>query len=73
MATQDDNILDSSYFLETLWTPKCTLLSPQTFKLLSEVLDLVGGGPQGSHIGQLLYIIASNDVIEDMTKEDKCK
>ena len=39
----------------------------------SQILDLVGGGPQGSIIGQLLYIIASNDVIEDVSNEDKFK
>ena len=39
----------------------------------SVVLNLIGGGPQGSIIHQLLYIIASNDVIEDVTKEDKFK
>ena len=32
-----------------------------------------GGGLQGSIIGQLLYIIASNDVIEDVSNEDKFK
>ena len=35
--------------------------------------DLVGGGPQGSLIGQLLYIIASDDVAEDIPDEDKFK
>ena len=39
----------------------------------SEVLNLIWGGPQGSIIRQLLYIKASNDVIEDVTKEDKFK
>ena len=35
--------------------------------------DLIGGGPQGSLIGQLLYIIASDDVAEDIPEEDKFK
>ena len=37
------------------------------------VLDLVGGGPQGSLIGQLLYIMGSDDVAEEIVKEDKFK
>ena len=39
----------------------------------SEILDLAEGGAQGSIIGQLLYIIASNDVIEDVTNDYKFK
>jgi hypothetical protein len=39
----------------------------------STILGLVGGGPQGSLIGQLLYIIASNDVIESVPEELKFK
>ena len=39
----------------------------------STPLDLVGGGPQGSLIGQLLYIIASDDVAEEIPEEDKFK
>ena len=35
VATHDDNILDSSYFLEILGKLKCTFSSPQTFKLSS--------------------------------------
>ena len=31
----------------------------------SSVLDLAGGGPQGSLLGQLLYIIGSDDVVEE--------
>ena len=37
----------------------------------SSVLDLIGGGPQGSLIGQLLYIIGSDDVAEEVIEEDK--
>jgi hypothetical protein len=39
----------------------------------SSNLDLIGGGPQGSIIGQLLYIIASNDVVQDIPNDDKFK
>ena len=35
--------------------------------------DLIGGSPQGSLIGQLLYIIGSDDVAEDVKEEDKFK
>ena len=36
-------------------------------------LDLVGEGPQGSLIGQLLYIIASDDVAEEIPEDDRFK
>jgi hypothetical protein len=39
----------------------------------SESFDLIGGGPQGSLIGQLLYLIASDDVAEDIPQEDTFK
>ena len=39
----------------------------------SAVLDLIGGGPQGSLIGQLLCIIGSDDVAEEVIEEDKFK
>jgi hypothetical protein len=39
----------------------------------STILGLVGGGPQGSLIGQLLYIIASNDVIQSVQEDMKFK
>ena len=35
--------------------------------------DLVGGGPQGSLIGQLIYIISSDDAAEEIPDEDKFK
>ena len=35
--------------------------------------DLIGGSPQGSLIGQLLYIIGSDDVAEEVPEEDKYK
>ena len=35
--------------------------------------DLIGGSPQGSLIGQLLYIIGSDDVAADIEDEDKFK
>ena len=35
--------------------------------------DLVGGGPQGSLIGQLIYIISSDDAAEEIPEEDKFK
>ena len=37
------------------------------------MLDLIGGGPQGSLIGHLLYIIGSDDVAEEVIEEDKFK
>ena len=39
----------------------------------SESFDLIGGGPQGSLVGQLLYLIASDDVAEDIPEEDTFK
>jgi hypothetical protein len=35
--------------------------------------DLVGGAPQGSIIGMLLYIIGSDDVVDEVANEDKYK
>ena len=37
------------------------------------VIGLVGGGPQGSLIGQILYIIGSDDVAEEIKEEDEFK
>ena len=37
----------------------------------SPSLDLIGGGPQGSLIGPLLYLIASDDVGQEIPEEDK--
>ena len=42
-------------------------------KRTSTIHDLIGGGPQGSLIGQLLYIIASDDAAEEIPEEDKFK
>ena len=39
----------------------------------SSSYDLIGGGPQGSLIGQVLYIIGSDDAAEDVPEEDKFK
>ena len=39
----------------------------------SSFYDLIGGGPQGSLIGQVLYIIGSDDAAEDVPEEDKFK
>ena len=39
----------------------------------STPIDLVWGGPQESLIGKLLYIIASDDVAEEIPEEDKIK
>lgn len=33
--------------------------------------DLTGGSPQGSILGQLLYIIGSDDAVEDIEEDDK--
>ena len=33
--------------------------------------DLTGGPPQGSILGQLLYIIGSDDAVEHVEEEDK--
>ena len=35
--------------------------------------DLIGGSPQGSILGQLLYIIGSDDVADDLPEDDKYK
>ena len=35
--------------------------------------DLIGGSPQGSILGQLLYIIGSDDVSEEVPEDDKYK
>ena len=35
--------------------------------------DLIGGGPQGSLIGQLLYILGSDYVAEGVTDANKFK
>ena len=40
---------------------------------ISTHFDLVGGGPQGSLIGQLIYIISSDIAAEDIPCEDKFK
>ena len=40
-------------------------------KATSSSYDLVGGSPQGSLIGQLLYIIGSDDAAEDVPEEDQ--
>ena len=39
----------------------------------STPLYIIGGGPQGSLIGQLLYLIASDDVAEEIPEEDQFK
>ena len=36
----------------------------------SQLFILIGGGPQGSLIGKLLYIIASDDAAEKVTAWD---
>ena len=37
----------------------------------SPSIDLIGGGPQGSLIGQLMYLIASDNVGQEIPEEDK--
>ena len=39
----------------------------------STILDLVGGGPQGSILGQLLFIIGSDDAAQEVPDEDEFK
>ena len=39
----------------------------------SSSYDLVGGAPQGSIIGMLLYINGSDDVVYEVANEDKYK
>ena len=41
--------------------------------LESEVKDLVGGSPQGTLIGQLLYCGSSDDAASEIPEEDKFK
>ena len=40
---------------------------------VSEVLALIGGGPQGTLLGQIEYIVQSNDNADSVHKEDKFK
>ena len=37
----------------------------------SKLLNLIGGGPQGSILGQLLFIIGRDDAAEEVEDEDK--
>ena len=39
----------------------------------SQAHDLIGGGPQGSILGQFLYIIGSDDTAEEVPEQDKFK
>ena len=45
----------------------------QIDKCTSKPHDSIGGGPQGSLVGQLRYIIASDNVVVDIPQEDKFK
>ena len=40
---------------------------------LSEFLELIGGGPQGTLLGQLEYIVQSNDCGQSVPSEDRYK
>ena len=40
---------------------------------LSEVFQLIGGGPQGTLLGQIEYIVQSNDNVDSVPQEDKFK
>ena len=42
-------------------------------KHTSSSYDLIGGSPQGSLIGQLLYIIGSDDLAHEVPEEDQYK
>ena len=39
----------------------------------SQAHDLIGGGPQGSILGQFLYIIGSDDTADEVPEQDKFK
>ena len=39
----------------------------------SEFLKLIGGGPQGTLLGQLEYLVLSNDSADCVTDEDRYK
>ena len=39
----------------------------------SEFLDLVGGGPQGTLLGQIEYLVLSNDNADCVSVEDRFK
>ena len=39
----------------------------------SETLSLIGGGPQGSLIGQIMYLVQSNDNADCVSPEDRLK
>ena len=40
---------------------------------LSEVLDLIGGGPQGTLLGQIMYLVLSNDNADIVSSDDRYK
>ena len=40
---------------------------------MSEVFQLIGGGPQGTLLGQIEYIVQSNDNTDSVPQEDKFK
>ena len=42
-------------------------------KATSTSYDMVGESPQGSLLGQLLYVIGSDDVAQDVPEEDQFK
>ena len=39
----------------------------------SELLDLIGGGPQGTLLGLIEYLVQSNDNADCVNKEDRYK
>ena len=40
---------------------------------ISEVLSLIGGGPQGTLLGQIMYIVLSNDNADIVSPQDRYK
>ena len=41
--------------------------------VLSEFLALIGGGPQGTLLGQLEYLVQSNENADNIPPEDRFK